>query len=274
MHALTQKITTGTALALALGCASTKPAPKELVDAREAYNHAANGPAAQLVPAQLHLAEEALKGAEECFEDGPEAPKTVDMAYVALRKAEWAESLGGAELAKQQAGENEKGLQEAQAEGAKRALTAARAALAAAQKETQEALGKLSGLKDAVKSDERGVVITLSGSVLFASNKAVLLPAARSKLEGVAKALGSGKSQSILIEGHSDATGKTETNAELSQKRADAVAKFLTQKGINADRVKSVGMGPARPIADNESAEGRATNRRVEIVVQAPAGNG
>lgn len=113
------------------------------------------------------------------------------------------------------------------------------------------------------------MVITLSGSVLFASAKSELLPAAQLKLNDVANALTREDPLSkIVIEGHTDSQGQPGYNQELSQRRAEAVRTYLVSRGIAADRVTAQGFGPTRSIADNNSPEGRANNRRVEIVVQ------
>jgi outer membrane protein OmpA-like peptidoglycan-associated protein len=120
-----------------------------------------------------------------------------------------------------------------------------------------------------VKQEPRGMVITLSGSVLFASNKSELLPSAQKKLGDVADALNKQDPQSkMIVEGHADSQGAAEYNQELSQRRAEAVRTYLVSRGISAERVSAQGFGLTRPIADNASAEGRANNRRVEIVVQ------
>jgi outer membrane protein OmpA-like peptidoglycan-associated protein len=123
-----------------------------------------------------------------------------------------------------------------------------------------------------VKQETRGMVITLSGSVLFASAKSELLPAAQVKLNDVANALIKEDPLSkIVVEGHTDSQGAAAYNQDLSQRRAQSVRDYLVSRGIAADRVTSQGFGPSRSIAENNSAEGRANNRRVEIVVQPSA---
>jgi outer membrane protein OmpA-like peptidoglycan-associated protein len=137
-----------------------------------------------------------------------------------------------------------------------------------AEKKAALALADLRRLAD-VKQESRGMVITLSGSVLFATNESTLLPAAILKLNDVADALIKGNPDAnITVEGHTDSQGQRQYNMDLSQKRADAVRDQLVARGVAADRIKTVGIGPDRPIADNKSAEGRANNRRVEIIVQ------
>jgi outer membrane protein OmpA-like peptidoglycan-associated protein len=71
-----------------------------------------------------------------------------------------------------------------------------------------------------------------------------------------------------VVEGHTDSQGTVSGNQDLSQRRAQVVRDYLVSRGISADRLTSQGFGSTRSIADNASAEGRADNRRVEIVVQ------
>lgn len=67
--------------------------------------------------------------------------------------------------------------------------------------------------------------------------------------------------------GHTDSTGAEDYNLQLSQKRADSVANFLTGRGVLPARIVAYGRGEGSPIASNDTAEGRAMNRRVELIV-------
>jgi len=146
-------------------------------------------------------------------------------------------------------------------------LTAEQRARRAAEKRAADALASLQQLAS-VKEEERGMVITLNGAVLFVTNQATLLPIARDRLQQVADALADTPQGSITIEGYTDSTGSQSLNEELSLRRAEAVRAFLIDHGIDASRVRARGYGPARPVADNKTPEGRANNRRVEIVVE------
>jgi len=75
----------------------------------------------------------------------------------------------------------------------------------------------------------------------------------------------------LIVSGHTSSTGNKAFNKALSLRRAQAVAKILVAEGIPADKVKAVGVGPDRPIAENKTAEGQSTNRRVEIEVKTDA---
>lgn len=74
--------------------------------------------------------------------------------------------------------------------------------------------------------------------------------------------------EEIIVEGHTDSIGRDEYNQNLSERRAESVKKELEKNGIDGTKIKSVGYGKTRPIADNKTKEGRAQNRRVEIKVK------
>jgi len=73
----------------------------------------------------------------------------------------------------------------------------------------------------------------------------------------------------ILLEGHTDATGSDEYNLDLSKQRAQSVSNYLSTLQVNPTRFTIMGYGESQPIADNESVEGRAQNRRVEVAIYA-----
>lgn len=136
-----------------------------------------------------------------------------------------------------------------------------------AEKKTAEALAALSKLA-AVKEEARGTVITLSGSVLFRSGEATLMAGAESRLDQVVDALASTDGRNLVVEGYTDSQGSDQSNLDLSQRRADSVRDYMIRRGYNTGRIEARGIGEARPIADNATSEGRANNRRVEIVLQ------
>jgi outer membrane protein OmpA-like peptidoglycan-associated protein len=286
----------------AIGCASTPPV--ELINARTAYSRASSGPAAQVTPADLHKARVALDQAEASYAEDKNAQQTIDLAYVAERTAQIAEAraqralaekssakaaqdlaakqgeiatqtagtlaatreqLGAAEQAKAQQTQQAGTERAARDEADKKAAVSEEKAAASEQKakEANEALAKL-----AAKEEERGMVITLSGSVLFRSNDADLLPAAQGRLDQVAQALVA-KNKTVVVEGYTDSKGSQRTNMSLSLRRAESVRAYLVNRGFPTEKISARGMGPDRPVADNANAEGRANNRRVEIVIAA-----
>jgi outer membrane protein OmpA-like peptidoglycan-associated protein len=116
------------------------------------------------------------------------------------------------------------------------------------------------------RESERGLVSELGG-VEFATGTAKLAVSARESLAKFAGVVASYPSLRYVVEGHTDNTGREETNRELSLKRAISVRDYLIGQGIPASSIDVAGFGPFMPIADNTTADGRARNRRVEIVV-------
>jgi OOP family OmpA-OmpF porin len=113
-----------------------------------------------------------------------------------------------------------------------------------------------------------GDKITVSETILFATGKATIDPSSTHLLDSVAEILKTNPGiTKLTIEGHTDSVGDAASNKQLSQERADAVKAYLAGKGIADGRMGAVGFGSEKPIASNETDEGRATNRRVEFKV-------
>jgi outer membrane protein OmpA-like peptidoglycan-associated protein len=263
-----------------LGCVHNPP--KELLDARAAYKQAAGGIAQQENPAALHTAEQSLQIAEQSFENDGDSEHTRDLSYVAMRKAQLAEvqaraSANENKLAALENATNSRNAEElAKLRGDYKTqqaeLAASETARKDAERKAEQAAADLARIAT-VKQETRGMVITLSGGVLFASGKSDLLPSAQAKLDEVATALTQGSPDStIVVEGHTDAQGTEAFNLDLSTRRAQAVRDYLASHGVAQDRIRAEGLGFSRPVADNKTAEGRANNRRVEIVVQKQPG--
>ena len=148
-----------------------------------------------------------------------------------------------------------------------RAETAAEhAARREAEQKAQDAMDALSK-NLTMKHDDRGTIITLSGGVLFATGKATLLPGARGQLDQVADALKTQAEHHFVVGGHTDTQGTDQINDSLSTQRANAVRDYLIARGVSADAITAQGFGSHQPIGDNLTTEGRAMNRRVEIIV-------
>jgi outer membrane protein OmpA-like peptidoglycan-associated protein len=109
---------------------------------------------------------------------------------------------------------------------------------------------------------------TAKGTINFERAKADLTSDSSQTLKDLAQIANECPSFSIRIEGHTDAEGTDERNQRLSDRRARAVADFLSQNGVDARRLTTIGYGATRPIADNATAEGRAKNRRIEFTVR------
>ncbi len=258
-------------------CACAHTPPKELVAARSAYEAASQGQTAQRAPVELHKAQVALHTAEQAFDDEPEGQVTKDLAYVALRKVQVADvtAVRAAQAdVKRQAEQDLKTAKAQQASKTQGELAQAQSQLNATEQSAREAEARNAEMEQrlselaSVKEDERGTVLTLSGSLLFPSSKATLTPAAQRRLDEVSDALLTDKQRSIVIEGYTDSRGSDNFNMSLSQRRAEAVRNYLVSRGLEPTRVQAEGKGEAEPVASNADPEGRANNRRVEIVLE------
>ena len=294
------------AAAIFLAACATAP-PRELVDARAAFEHASTGPATALAPGHLAVARDQLAQAENAYASSPRSPVVRDLAYAAERQAEAADAAAGAEQARRDKAAAQAQLAAAATQNRQRALSAEQEArqaqqqareaqqraasesarLSAEEQARTEAEAAAAGERNAriraeqqsaaamrrleeiasVREEARGRVITLNGSVLFASGTATILPSARQRLDDVALALEHEPRARFIVEGHTDSRGSDTTNLKLSDARAHAVREYLVDHGVDASRIVAVGKGEESPIATNATPEGRANNRRVEIVI-------
>ena len=101
--------------------------------------------------------------------------------------------------------------------------------------------------------------------IQFDTGSAKIKPASYAVLDEIAELLVSTPSLKVEIQGHTDSAGSRDMNVRLSKDRANSVAAYLVNKGVSADQLTTEGYGPSRPIASNDSAAGRAKNRRVEL---------
>jgi outer membrane protein OmpA-like peptidoglycan-associated protein len=269
-------------LLMTAACGST--VPPELVSARTAYDKASRGPSMQTNPAGLHAAKETLDVAEHSYDEEGASQDTRDLAYTAERRVQTAEARTREMQAITQKEEIEKATQAYQVTKGKQTvaeLAQAKNLIAnqgvqlenerknreAAERRAAEAQKLLAGFAT-VKQEPRGMVITLSGSVLFQTDKSELLASAKTKLNQVADSLKQDGNE-ITILGHTDSQGQDDYNVKLSLRRAESVREYLVSRGVDSARIKADGKGKTEPIADNASPEGRANNRRVEIVLGA-----
>ncbi|WP_347905016.1 OmpA family protein [Pseudomonas purpurea] len=114
-------------------------------------------------------------------------------------------------------------------------------------------------------------VVRVELDVKFDFDKAVVKPNSYGDVKNLADFMKQYPQTTTVVEGHTDSVGPDAYNQKLSQRRADAVKQVLVKDGIEANRVRSVGYGESRPVADNATEAGRAVNRRVEAQVEAQA---
>ncbi len=124
---------------------------------------------------------------------------------------------------------------------------------------------ELQGTGVSVKRTGDKIKLVMPGNITFASNSADIASSSYKVLNSIAKVFKEYKKTDISIKGYTDSMGDDEQNQILSQSRAQSVADYLANQGIESTRLKAAGYGAANPIASNDSAEGRAKNRRVEI---------
>jgi outer membrane protein OmpA-like peptidoglycan-associated protein len=185
---------------------------------------------------------------------------------VALRAQAEAEHHRAAALKQQQA---------AEADAARNRAAAAELdqRLQQAVREREELRGSLLTQLNVIletRDTARGLVVNLS-DVTFATGQATLEPGAREKLARVSGILAAHPTLRLEIEGHTDSVGTEVFNQALSERRAETVRNYLIQQGVPEPSTSAIGFGKSRPVAPNETPEGRQLNRRVELVVSGDA---
>lgn len=296
MHSLTHRTTTLCASLIAVGllaaCASTPPSAA-LEQARAAVSATAGDPVVnQYAPVELKDATDALARAERQWADDRDVAETDHLSYLARQRAEIAANAARArqlDASIQQAGSEADRIRlqaraleadqarlraqqaQAQALSAEQRAAQQQAAAQAAQAQAAAAQDRVRALEAQLRDmearqTERGLLVTL-GDVLFAFNKAELTAQAAPRLDKLASFLQQFPDRRLLIEGYTDSVGSDSYNQDLSDRRAQSVRDALVQRGVNSNRITVRGYGKAYPVADNASPEGRAMNRRVEIVI-------
>jgi len=135
--------------------------------------------------------------------------------------------------------------------------------------EKQEMTQEIAANAEAFSNDLRDTGHAAIYGIYFDTGQSVIKPESEAALEQIAKLLKGDSSLKVNVVGHTDNVGGIDSNMKLSQARADAVVMVLTSKyGIVSTRLKAYGVGPLAPVASNKTDEGRAKNRRVELVEQ------
>jgi outer membrane protein OmpA-like peptidoglycan-associated protein len=114
-----------------------------------------------------------------------------------------------------------------------------------------------------------GILVTFDSAILFAVDSSDMSDASRTSLASLAVSLKQYEGTEVVIAGHTDASGAADYNLALSERRAQAAANYLLQQAVPAARLSTVGYGEVQPVTANDTAAGRAQNRRVEIAIYA-----
>jgi len=275
------KLTPGALLMLAvLTACSTAPKTTSLLDStRQQYQMVQNNPhIAQLAPLEMRQASDAMALANEAAHNN-ESGETIDkLANLARTKIDTAQ-----EAAKQKNAENKiadagkerdemrLGQRTKEVNQEKDRADQAEVSAQVAQSDTQHAQQKVLALSIELanlkaKNTDRGVVITL-GDLLFGTNDARLKPEGIHELQKLADVLQTHQQQTVSVEGHTDSTGAAAYNMQLSEHRANAVSSALQLMGVQRNRISIKGYGEQFPLVENNTAENRQLNRRVEIIL-------
>ena len=252
--------------------AATANVPSDLVQARYALDIAEAAEADRLAPREYTETEQLLARAEAAQKDKKSSVRNTapQIAREAVQKAEDARFRAVlAAITERREAAARASREEAviAAEDAKRreGLAVDAAALEAEKRARADLTARLNRALPTRQTD-RGIVAEIAG-VQFATGAVTLNPGAREALARFAGIVGVYPSLSFKVEGHTDTTGSDETNRKLSLQRAMTVRDYLIGQGVDAASIKVEGLGPLRPVADNATSEGRARNRRVEIIL-------
>lgn len=138
------------------------------------------------------------------------------------------------------------------------------------QKELQQQLAEQAKVEEATDQNGlRAIKVTFDGGILFPTGKYTLNSQAQADLARFATSLNENPGTNVQILGFTDSTGTFQVNEKLSNERAGAVLSYLVNRGVSSTRLTSQGIPMADYVATNETAEGRAQNRRVEIYITA-----
>jgi len=263
------KAFTATALAALVlaGCATIPVSPAGAADARAKLTRLQSDPnLADRAPVALKEAEVAVRVAEEPLADDPALG--AHRVYIADRKVEIAAAEASTKYAEDQRAAFDADRDRARLAARTREADAARTDANEARVDADELQRQIDAMH--AEATDRGLVLTL-GDVLFTSGQADLKVGATSNLNKLVVFLNKYPERNIMIVGHTDNQGSDAYNMDLSQRRADSVRVYLTELGIESQRIAAQGMGEQQPVGDNASESGRMQNRRVEVIIDNPA---
>jgi outer membrane protein OmpA-like peptidoglycan-associated protein len=268
---LNKRIVLSVAIAAVLTACSATPERNETLErARALVQTVESSPRAGIAAKDVANARASLDAANRLAEsrtrvsemefEATNAALSAQIANEKILTAEANEAIANGTAQRQavliQARERDVQKSTAQADDSRRQATASQARVDSLETE-------LADLK--LQKTERGLVLTL-GDVLFETGHATLTPGAYATLDRLATALRQQPDRKVLIEGHTDSVGSSEANQGLSERRARSVEIALTKRGVEDSQIEALGKGENYPIAGNDSAGGRQSNRRVELI--------
>lgn len=134
-------------------------------------------------------------------------------------------------------------------------------------KQERELRRQMEGTGVEVKREGDTLRLQAPSNITFDTNRADVRPQFQPVLDQLAGSINQYPGTVVQIEGHTDSVGSAAYNQTLSENRAQSVRSYLIQRGVVSNRIEALGYGLTRPIADNATAEGRAQNRRVEVLI-------
>lgn len=249
-------LTLPTVLALAIGLAACSSQPNQnLEQARSQFAQLqGDARASQLAALETEDAARMLEKAEKAYLDDADTEKVDQLAYLTKRRVELAEHTIA--------------LRSAEADIETASAKRAEARLQSREEQLQRQQDEIRRLQQDLqaKQTERGTLVTF-GDLLFDHDRAELKPAGMRDVQKLADFLNENPDRKLVVEGYTDSTGADAYNLQLSERRAEAVRRALTRAGVDAQRIHTVGYGRDYPVANNDSASGRAMNRRVEVTI-------
>ena len=263
----TQKIRpllTATLISIALGACSSAPKEMEsLEEARFAYNEAAQDiTVVRHAPEQLDHARDALNAADLRWKEKDDEQHIEHYVYLTKQRVRIAKLIS-------ESNEADRELEEMVLVRRNVTLDLREAELIRAKEEALDLQSEIAELQamQAMQAEktERGIVLTL-GDVLFDSGEATLAQSAARNIDKIASFMVENPERQAVIEGHTDSLGDDDFNMDLSRDRAFAVLAALLDAGVLSSRITTEGFGESRPVANNNTSEGRQQNRRVEII--------
>lgn len=277
---------------LLVACSTAPTSTSMLEETRIEYQNARSNPdVRQYASVELAQSLVSLDAANTAATQRDSAEQVDKLAYLAKQKVVLAEEVAKQKVAEASVAEASKQREQirlnertretdtanANANAAQQATVVAQQATVAAVADTKEAQDRAARLEQELRDlhaqkTDHGIVLTF-GDILFSTNESNMNPSGVAVAQKLATLLRENPDRSVVINGFTDSTGTVSYNQGLSERRAGAVSDILTNAGVDRQRIAVHGYGPGRPIADNNTAQNRQLNRRVEITLSDAGGN-